>query len=72
MTLMAKQTVALEVLSYHATAQEEETNKLTVNLFITVATMFKIIDFIYDVSVCVGMHVSIWICVSNIFLLNCL
>lgn len=28
--LMAKQTVALEVLSYHATAQQEETDKLMV------------------------------------------
>lgn len=28
--LMAKQTVALEVLSYHATAQKEETEKLVV------------------------------------------
>lgn len=27
---MAKQTVALEVLSYHATAQKEETDKLMV------------------------------------------
>lgn len=27
---MAKQTVALEVLSYHATAQQEETDKLMV------------------------------------------
>ncbi|XP_062580014.1 cGMP-specific 3',5'-cyclic phosphodiesterase-like isoform X3 [Saccostrea cucullata] len=31
--LMAKQSVALEVLSYHATAQQEETDKLVVSQF---------------------------------------
>lgn len=41
--LMAKQTVALEVLSYHATAQQDETDKLVVSPSETKSTKYFVI-----------------------------
>ena len=41
--LMAKQTVALEVLSYHATAQQDETDKLVVSPSETQSTKYFVI-----------------------------
>ncbi|XP_046371540.1 cGMP-specific 3',5'-cyclic phosphodiesterase-like isoform X2 [Haliotis rufescens] len=45
--LMAKQTVALEVLSYHATAQKEETEKL-VECEIPTADDYRLYSFDFD------------------------
>lgn len=53
---MAKQTVALEVLSYHATAQQEETDKLMVRatgwmeIYITMISIPHQTEFQWPVS----------------------
>ena len=61
--LMAKQTVALEVLSFHATAGKEETEKLVVslNLFSFVLSSVISVDNIWNNNILNNVKFSVTI-----------